>query len=75
MPLVMEHICPKTAGGGDESENLAASCYGCNEFKGAKTHVIDPKTSQNVSRLFIIYTLGISKCESNSPPMWIIYIP
>ncbi|MEB3219873.1 MAG: HNH endonuclease [Nostocales cyanobacterium 94392] len=32
MPLVMEHIFPKTAGGGDESENLAASCYRCNEF-------------------------------------------
>ncbi|MGB3653904.1 MAG: HNH endonuclease [Rivularia sp. (in: cyanobacteria)] len=37
----MEHILPKAAGGGDESENLAASCYRCNEFKGAKTHTID----------------------------------
>lgn len=48
MPLVMEHILPKAAGGGDESENLAASCYRCNEFKGAKTHAIDPQTSQLV---------------------------
>ena len=46
MPLVMEHILPKAAAGGDESENLAASCYRCNEFKGAKTHAIDPQTSQ-----------------------------
>lgn len=36
MPLVMEHIFPKTAGGKDKPENLAASCYRCNEFKGAK---------------------------------------
>lgn len=48
MPLVMEHILPKAAGGKDESENLAASCYRCNEFKGAKTHAVDPQTSQLV---------------------------
>jgi 5-methylcytosine-specific restriction endonuclease McrA len=48
MPLVMEHILPKSAGGSDERENLAASCYRCNEFKGAKTHAIDPQTSQLV---------------------------
>jgi hypothetical protein len=48
MPLVMEHIHPKTAGGKDESENLAASCYRCNEFKGAKTHANGPQTSQLV---------------------------
>ncbi|KAF3885694.1 MULTISPECIES: HNH endonuclease [Nostocales] len=48
MPLVMEHILPKAAGGKDESDNLAASCYRCNEFKGAKTHAIDPQTSQLV---------------------------
>jgi 5-methylcytosine-specific restriction endonuclease McrA len=48
MPLIMEHILPKAAGGKDESENLAASCYRCNEFKGAKTHANDPQTSQLV---------------------------
>ena len=32
MPLVMEHILPKAAGGGDKFENLAASSYRCNEF-------------------------------------------
>ncbi len=49
MPLVMEHILPKTAGGKDESKNLAASCYRCNEFKGAKTHATDPQTGQLVA--------------------------
>lgn len=48
MPLVMEHIFPKTAGGKDDSENLAASCYRCNEFKGAKTYANDPQIGQLV---------------------------
>jgi 5-methylcytosine-specific restriction endonuclease McrA len=48
MPLVMEHILPKSAGGSDERENLAVSSYRCKEFKGAKTHAIDPQTSQLV---------------------------
>lgn len=47
-PLVMEHILPRSLGGLDERENLAASCYRCNEFKGAKTHAVDPETSQLV---------------------------
>jgi HNH endonuclease len=49
MPLVMEHIQPKCNGGKDELENLAASCYRCNEFKGAKTYASDPQTSQLVA--------------------------
>jgi hypothetical protein len=49
MPLVIEHILPKSAGGNDERENLAASCYRCNEFKGAKTHAIDPQTGELVA--------------------------
>jgi len=48
MPLIIEHIIPKAAGGKDESENLAASCYRCNEFKGVKTHASDPQTSHLV---------------------------
>jgi hypothetical protein len=44
MPLVMEHIFPQVAGGSDERSNLAAACYRCNEFKGSKTHAIDPAT-------------------------------
>jgi hypothetical protein len=47
-PLVMEHILPRSLGGTDNPKNLAASCYRCNEFKGAKTHAIDPDTNQFV---------------------------
>ena len=49
MPLVMDHILPRSAGGDDERDNLAASCYRCNEFKGARTHAIDPATGELVS--------------------------
>ncbi|MDM8557392.1 HNH endonuclease [Candidatus Parabeggiatoa sp. HSG14] len=45
MPLVIDHIIPQVKGGGDERENLAAACYRCNEFKGAKTENIDPATT------------------------------
>jgi 5-methylcytosine-specific restriction endonuclease McrA len=31
MPLVMEHILPKSMGGPDSRENLAASCYRCKD--------------------------------------------
>lgn len=48
MPLVMDHILPQVAGGSDEPENLAATCYRCNEFKGAKTYSTDPATSSLV---------------------------
>ncbi len=44
----MEHILPRSLGGTDDQENLAASYYRCNEFKGAKTHAIDPDTNQLV---------------------------
>lgn len=49
IPLVMEHIVPRSLGGEDYRENLAASCYRCNEFKGAKTHATDPETGQLVA--------------------------
>ena len=46
MPLVIDHITPKSLGGEDERKNLAASCYRCNEFKGAKTQGIDNVTGE-----------------------------
>lgn len=49
IPLVIDHIIPISAGGGNERENLAAACYRCNEFKGAKTHGNDPVTGEIVS--------------------------
>lgn len=48
MPLVIDHIIPQSAGGSDKRENLAASCYRCNEFKGAKTNEIDPEMGELV---------------------------
>ena len=47
-PLVIDHIIPRSLGGIDLGENLAASCYRCNEFKGTKTHAVDPDTGQFV---------------------------
>ena len=46
IPLIMEHILPRSLHGTDDRENLAASCYRCNEFKGVKTHAIDPETGE-----------------------------
>jgi 5-methylcytosine-specific restriction endonuclease McrA len=48
MPLVSDHIIPKSAGGSDERDNLAAACYRCNEFKWAKTHATDPANGEVV---------------------------
>ncbi|MFQ5435257.1 MAG: HNH endonuclease [Anaerolineae bacterium] len=48
MPLVIDHILPRSLGGGDEPENLAAACYRCNEFKRAKIDGLDSTTGQLV---------------------------
>lgn len=45
----MEHILPRSLEGTDDRHNLAASCYRCNEFKGAKTHAVDPEMGQLVA--------------------------
>lgn len=42
----MDHIFPLSLGGSDDRENLAAACYHCNEFKGAKIEAVDPETQQ-----------------------------
>jgi len=44
MPLVIDHIVPRSLGGGDDLDNLCAACYRCNEYKGARTHARDPVT-------------------------------
>jgi hypothetical protein len=49
MPLVLEHIIPKAAGGPTRRENLWLSCYRCNEFKGPATHAIDPTNGARVA--------------------------
>jgi hypothetical protein len=48
MPLVIDHIQPKTTKGSGALENLAAACYRCNEFKGTRTSGFDPETQTDV---------------------------
>ena len=42
MPLVVDHIVPTSLAGQNKLNNLAAACYRCNEFKGARTSGLDP---------------------------------
>ncbi len=46
MPLVLDHLVPRTAGGRTQRENLWLACYRCNEFKGARTGGADPATGE-----------------------------
>lgn len=46
MPLILDHIMPQSLGGTDDRKNLAASCYRCNEFKGARFQGLDSKTGE-----------------------------
>jgi 5-methylcytosine-specific restriction endonuclease McrA len=48
MPLVVDHVQPKALGGSDAIDNLCAACYRCNEYKGNKTHALDPATGDYV---------------------------
>jgi hypothetical protein len=47
-PMVPDHIIPETKGGATVRENLWLACRRCNEFKGSRTHVIDPLTEEQV---------------------------
>ncbi len=47
--MVMEHIIPLSGGGTSTIDNLCLACYRCNEFKGAKTHALDPLTGKTTS--------------------------
>lgn len=51
VPLTIEHLIPKAAGGTDDPQNLWLSCRLCNEAKGMLTEAIDPQTG-NVAPLF-----------------------
>ncbi|MBC8448448.1 MAG: HNH endonuclease [Chloroflexi bacterium] len=48
MPLEIEHIIPEAAGGLTVRENLWLACHRCNEFKGDRTHAVDPFTGERV---------------------------
>jgi hypothetical protein len=44
----VEHIEPKSAGGTDETSNLAMTCQGCNNHKYVSTSAMDPESGQRV---------------------------
>ncbi len=48
MPLHIEHIIPKAAGGSSEIENLWMACPLCNNYKGTQTHTTDPASGERV---------------------------
>jgi 5-methylcytosine-specific restriction endonuclease McrA len=47
-PFSVEHILPRAAGGGNEADNLALSCQGCNNMKYTHTQALDPITGDKV---------------------------
>lgn len=51
MPIEIEHLIPRSAGGPTEEENLWLSCSFCNEYKGSQMVVKDPESGRAV-RLF-----------------------
>ena len=47
--LVIDHIVvPESAGGPTVREDLWLVCTRCNQFKGNRTHALDPQTGENV---------------------------
>lgn len=45
----IEHIYPRSLGGATETENLALSCGGFNNFKGVRVDFPDPETQQSAT--------------------------
>ena len=48
-PFAIEHIISRVLGGTDALDNLAFSCFGCNNFKFTATEAIDPNSELLVS--------------------------
>lgn len=47
-PMVMDHLLPESRSGPTIRENLWLACRRCNEFKGDRTHAVDPLTGATV---------------------------
>ena len=47
--LEIEHLLPRTRGGGNEESNLWLSCSLCNRYKGTQVEAADPLTGEVVS--------------------------
>lgn len=48
-PMVIDHLSPEAKGGTTERDNLWLACRRCNEFKGTRTHAVDPLTDEKVA--------------------------
>jgi hypothetical protein len=46
--FTVDHIIPKVRGGTSDFANLCFCCFWCNNYKQARTHVRDPRTSRLV---------------------------
>lgn len=50
--LELDHIDPKSNGGGDQEENLITSCFDCNRGKGARElKCLIPSSSEKLERI------------------------
>ena len=47
-PFSIEHILPRARGGGNEAENLACACSGCNVYKSDQVEFLDVVSQQMV---------------------------
>lgn len=45
----IEHITPRSKGGGDTLANYALACFPCNNAKGAHVTATDPETGEEVA--------------------------
>jgi hypothetical protein len=45
-PLTVDHIIPRAVGGQTQSDNLALSCFGCNQHKSKLITSPDPATTE-----------------------------
>ncbi|MEE8390909.1 MAG: HNH endonuclease [Anaerolineae bacterium] len=60
MPLVVDHILPRSLGGSDEPENLCAACYRCNEYKGARPTAVTRSQGHGFRSLTREFKPGVS---------------
>lgn len=47
--FAVEHVIPRSRGGGDQLSNLALSCQGCNSHKYDRVEAVDPISGEVVS--------------------------
>lgn len=48
MPMEIEHIVPRAAGGPSVQDNLWLACPLCNGHKATQTHGVDPETEERI---------------------------